>query len=760
MVGGSRVGNRAVIFTLCGFMTFGVMDTVSAQSAPVNLPAAGALRPASAPVAVAVPNLSLGNNVRVMAARDLSQLRSVPVVALGGARLDLSALVSADSPFNSSVQRLQRLSNLVTVRDVQSQLIETNRGFIINQTMTVKPRLGACSTNRAQLNQAADICGNRTTLGASISAISTPGNPRYLASPQARQRAQQALELSAQRLSQGVRSARQSLSDPRVVQLLGQAEINRLQALSDDDLAAEMIDAAETVISEAVFIPNINNLTPFQRLNRFSLAPQLGPQEIARAQQRLQEQLVRAKPQNLNLEQTTFLTGFTFGREYEWRKRIQKTVNWCFVGCAETHYIEPYAKLGFGLGLRFPIKANLEFDYQSGNTASLKTRFAAIDGNEQDYRAAGLESAKVFQGKEFVAQYAALAGINWRLLDGHQNFQIGSEEDFTQQLPPPFTGGNFLPPSPGRPTPVLTKVFDRIDLLGNNVDYGIVGAKVHPAVDIQMTSAELSLTVKDELSGRKTRVGSGQTVAVNVDRQAGQSRFTLGEPRYNLAFNLKPGLQYQIYVDLVVWEKQWIDTFWIPQLQVTLPPGGVDFSCHAGTNCARQFLVDLSSGASNAVDRNASLKDCRDGKALAGVWSLKDRASGQYVRGGVTAEGRNDIVGALAGTSKPTNPRSWEAFEMVFVRDAGGQRWLRNTVSGRYLETVNRSSSLLLPPNRACDPNNPDMRWRFWQVKGGKGLYKLQNMRTEQFVRVARDGVLKADATSDQASVFVLERVR
>lgn len=750
---------RLGILTLISLAFVNVRGVTAQTVTPNPSVRAPAVAPVALPRINTVPNLSLGNGVRVTRTLNLSQFQRSRPIALGSARLNLAELASPNNQFNRSIRQLQSLGNLVTVRQLDSQLIETNKGVIVSRAMIVQPKLGACTTNRSQLNRAGNICGNRTTLQASLRAMQTRGNPRYIANAADRRRAEQNLRSSAAKLQQDVQRARQSLSDPRVIRQIGQTEVNRLRALSDDDLAAEMIDAGETVISEAIFIPNIDNVQAFDRIRHAQISPQLGPREIAAAQQRLQQMAIRAKPQNLSLQQTTFLTGFTFGKEYEWRKRIQKTINWCIVGCAETHYVEPYAKLGFGLGLRFPIKAKLQFNYQQGDTAQLRTDFQAFDGGEEDYRAAGLERGKLFNGKELVAQYVYKAGVKWKLLNGDQSFELGEEEDFTKYLPPPFTNGNFRPPSPGRPTPVLTKVFNDIDLLGQQMDYGVVGATLYPAVNITMTSAELSLSVEDKLSGRKVRVGTNRNVPVRVDQRKGESKFVLGEPRYNLAFNVKPGLQYSFFVDLVVWDKDWTDILWIPQLELTLPPGGVDFACHAGTNCHREFIVDLASGNSAATDRNGPPKNCVDG-IKSRVSAIKVRATGEYVRGGVTAEGRNDVVGALAGRKRPTNNRSWESFELITVPSGPHKNatWIRNTMRNRYLETVNRTSTLLLPANRRCDPSNPDLLWIV--ENRGRGGIKFQNVRTKKFVRVQRNGLLKADATRNNATVFVVEPMR
>ena len=48
-------------------------------------------------------------------------------------------------------------------------------------------------------------------------------------------------------------------------------------------------------------------------------------------------------------------------------------------------------------------------------------------------------------------------------------------------------------------------------------------------------------------------------------------------------------LIFHVFVDLGVWGKDWRDELWIPQLQIELPPGGVNFACHAGTHCSRNY---------------------------------------------------------------------------------------------------------------------------------------------------------------------------
>ena len=89
----------------------------------------------------------------------------------------------------------------------------------------------------------------------------------------------------------------------------------------------------------------------------------------------------------------------------------------------------------------------------------------------------------------------------------------------------------------------------------------------------------------------RARLNSGQTVSLgDVAAQNGDySHFSVGNPVYNLGFTLTPGLAPTVFVDIAVWSDQWQWPVWFPQLAISLPPGGMNFSCHAGTTCVIDF---------------------------------------------------------------------------------------------------------------------------------------------------------------------------
>jgi len=158
-------------------------------------------------------------------------------------------------------------------------------------------------------------------------------------------------------------------------------------------------------------------------------------------------------------------------------------------------------------------------------------------------------------------------------------------------------------------------------------------------------------------------------------------------------------------------------------------------------------------GASNPGN-NSQDTACANPKTDMGIWSFKDLNTNQYVRGGVTAEGRNDLVGAL-GTAVSNPNSAWESFRLYSIPGVQGGRRLQNTIDGRWLETVNNTGSLLLHgPVRSCDTSTKDMQWRVVPVPGQRGVYKLQNLNSNQFVRIAPGGLLKANASEAQATPF------
>lgn len=719
---------------------------------------------------------------------------------LGDFTLDVAKINAPDNPIVARFANLQKLGSLIKVKPVETSIDELSTGVLIKQTLKYDLRLGACRSAGAQLAEAGVACGTASTLSQRIQAISNPADTdNYVADPTERSNAIAALTGSADELHSEVRKTREYLATPAAAAALGADEVARLSALSDDALIAEVMDSGETEIAQGIFLPAMDRIEIFKKLPVLGLQPHnISPQALQAVLNYSQAQAAQNQasasptpsssaqtaqapalpPKGLIVGRDKFLTGFTLGKEYEWRWRIQKTVNWCIWGCKSTYFIEPYASLGFGLGLRFPITTTLMATRNdAGDAVTVKPTIAAINGNEGDYRAAGLETGKLFDGKELVAEYSYLAGIKYKLPRYSGNWSIGDAYDFTQKLPAPFTNGQFRPPSPGRDLMTFQKVFNEVDLLGRQADYGIVSAALYPAVKVNLSSDELSMRLADATPGGSAprRLSHNELYPVKINSR-GDVSVKMGQPKYNLSFKITPGLNYLLKVDLAVWSKRWTDTIWIPDLEIQLPPGGVDFGCHAGTICERTYNFGgyvppaSSSGSSGSTGSTAgrrlagdpnstppqpsrSQQTC-DSQKIVGHWALRDLTSQRYARGGVSAEGQRDLVG-LGGTQNATNPaRDWATFEMFQIEGIPGGRRLRNTIDGRWLETNNNTSTLLLPRGRTCTVSNKDMQWRIEAAPGG---YFLRNERTGNYVRLDRSGLLKADARKPQASKFFLK---
>jgi hypothetical protein len=167
--------------------------------------------------------------------------------------------------------------------------------------------------------------------------------------------------------------------------------------------------------------------------------------------------------------------------------------------------------------------------------------------------------------------------------------------------------------------------------LGGLLDYGVVGGAVYPAIQINLHSNNLQFTLNDELQHRSTTINSGQTVSVGdaTSQNGNYSHFSVGNPVYNLGFTLTPGLAPTAFVDIAVWSGQWQWRVWFPQLAISLPPGGMNFSCHAGTTCVMDFqpVYNASTGQVNDMSKERDVAD----RTLTGGGCQRNGSEGNYL---------------------------------------------------------------------------------------------------------------------------------
>ncbi len=539
-------------------------------------------------------------------ALDFSSLAANPVMTLGGTMFDFKPMFDNPKSLQNVGKRLNAMPQLVEVLDSPTMSgLQLKQGLVVRTALSYRLKLGACTTaaNQALLTNAGISCFTYRSQAAREAAFSTPGSVEYVENPGKRAtalaNARAQSQINAADIQKNVDSFRASLNDPteraKLTDALGDVEITRLEKLDDTALAGELVNSHETDIEEVAFIPI---LEPVSQSDAWLLQAK---KAMAEAQLK---RLAAADAQLAGATEATsyeigefqYLAGFTLGSAHEWRQGIRTTISWCLVGCKKTYFAEVWAGFNYGFGMRFPMKFGGTYRYEPGayakGKAYLDTTLVTVNGNADDYRSAGLAEDKIFAGQEFVAQFGASAGVhaNLPLIGGIGPFEFKPEIKLTDYLPAPFTGGNLTPPMPGPSGPAADLTLDQIDLLGERANLGIVAAKVHPAVLIELTSDGMGLAMKGTNGNALSAELNGGDKTVELPMDEGQiSSFTVGEPKYNIGFALTPGLKARLSINLAVWGAHVDWPIWFPSATIQIPSGGVDFGCHEGTICSRSF---------------------------------------------------------------------------------------------------------------------------------------------------------------------------
>lgn len=523
-----------------------------------------------------------------------ANLRSNPTTTIGATRVDFRPMLNNPQALANVAGRLRYNARLAEVRGEILEAAEAPEGLLIRSQIEYALKPGACGSaaGRRDVERLGIRCFTRTSEAETTAALSNPRDQRYIAD--ARQRslavagARDQFRATTARMQEGIGRLRAQMADPvqrsQLSARLGASELLRMEALSDEDLAGEIANTAVTTIEQVIFVPREESATP---------RPAAGqPAAPVQAQ----------TPSEISFGPYFYLTGFTLGREYRWKQRVEATVNWCLIlDCTDTYYVEAEVGFSYGFGLRLPIQLDGTYRYDpASGQATVTPVFTTIDGNERQYELAGLDRSQVFAGKELVAQVTAFGSAEIYLpvlgtVGGGASFGL----DFTDYLDGDFAGGNFTPPVPGGPSPSATKVFDSFDLLAGYGTYAAAGVQAYPAVQVSLESKELSFRLRDLGSNTVTPLmASGRPVPLFVDRAAGnRSRFAIEDPIYNLGFKVTPGVQARFFVNLAFWGGEWNLPIWFPELAITLPPGGIDFACHAGTTCGRTFNYTPTGGS-------------------------------------------------------------------------------------------------------------------------------------------------------------------
>jgi len=598
--------------------------------------------------------------LRVVRQYKIEDVRSRPKIMLGNLQLDFTPMLNNPKALSNIALRLRAMPKNVEVKEDTSEISEVDQGLVLHHVLTYRILPGKCAEPGVpnQLAQAGINCFTKESASQRIAEFATPGHARYVADPVKRQAAiaayQQRSAQADAEANQHIADLRKSFADPKqratLTAQLGAAEVARISNLNDDQLKAEIINSSVQRLEQTAFVykldssqyahapnvlrisPNVQEMTEGKRLLHTAFPAggaanaQFPKMLVVEPVANYHVQAAPNSPKNTT-DQTTdvdlgsyiYLTGFTLGHDYEWSLEVDTTVNWCVVGCSSTYSVRLFAGFNYGFGLRFPIQTHLKYHNvvhpNQTADASLTADFEPIEGTTDQFGSTGLESDQLFDGKELVAQVGADAGVDFNLpVIGSQEIKFSPTLDFTDLLPPPYKGGHFNPPAPGTHGIDTVYKFDQFDFLGGLLDFGVVSGKVFPAVDINLHSNKLQFALNDEVLNKQFNVSStGQTVSLGTDKNKKfDSHFSFGNPVYNLGFTLTPGIDAQLAVDLAVWSQTWDWIVWFPQLAVDLPPGGIDFGCHAGTTCVRDFQPEegIKSSSTGGVKQQLLSEGC------------------------------------------------------------------------------------------------------------------------------------------------------
>jgi hypothetical protein len=590
---------------------------------------------------------------RVLRQHNVAQLRANPVIALGSQRVDFTPIFRNNRALQNIGSQLRALPQHVEVIKEDFSVLEIEEGIVVHNYLNYRIRLGQCDnpTAVAALARTGVRCFTAMTPAQKASLLAQPKYPGYIADPAKRAQVmrdyERALPLAKIENEKQVSKLRQALADPQqraayAAKLkLSAAQLQSLSSMSDDKLTQTVLNSAYIEHEQVLFVPR--NPSNIPALNRYGISSKNAPvprqsfvskatnqspfaqvpvqgdtaassergiaatgrATITNPQRDFAEKkrgvpIVEISHVNGNkIPSYIFLTGFTYGDRWDWKRGISITIDYWFDDV--TYYIIADAGLSYGFGLRFPIKTEGSYSNTrlSDGTASakLKLDFIPIDGTSAQYTETGLPSNLLFNGKEFVAEFGAYAGYAFKLpiigtINNPEAFKLGF--DFTEKLPHPLTNGQFKPPAPGEKTDPANIIFTDLDLLGGYGNYGIVAVQVFPLIATRLFSDGLQFTLVDKVLNTSTTVTqSGREWPIGSDKTSKNSSFiAIKDPVYNLGLELTPGIDARLSVDVAVWSDYWDWPIEFPQLRIRIPSGGMNFACHDNTQCSRELQIN------------------------------------------------------------------------------------------------------------------------------------------------------------------------
>jgi len=584
----------------------------------VEIPQAVTLQPG--------PSSSMIGQLQVQRTLDVASLRRNPLVQVGTVQADMRPVLQNPAAPMNVASRLRQAPQLVADVHDTTQVFEAQEGLLVRQFLAYRMLPGACSdrTRRLALSRAGVSCFTRQT-GERRSA--RPGTMQLIDRNQIARREQEASEIAAD-----IATLRTMLRNPvqraQIESEIGAEATARFDRLNDAQLEEELVNTGEIQREQTLFVPTRSRQLAFSPQPQFQMSP-----AVSAARTLMVPQPIETVDAVFDIPDSVYLAGFTLSRQHEWRERLSVTISWCVVGCKKTYYVEMSAGFDYDFGLRLPIQSGGTYRYHGTGTdeerdeyATFTARIAPLNASPSQFDSTGLPPDEQFDGQELVAQVGAHAGVAYKVPAGGSNsVGLSVTHDFTDGLPAPFTHGQFRPPAPGEASPPSAEqVFRNIDLLGGRANFGVVGVTVHPAVKLGLQSDRMELRLTDELAERDFAITqSGQQFDLAVDPLSHASSFSIGDPVYNLGFQLTPGINVTGFIDVVLWGKDWDWPIWFPQMTITLPPGGRDFACHAQTICGRTY--NYSPDEQEVINDDASLPETQPERLIA-EWERDFRA--------------------------------------------------------------------------------------------------------------------------------------
>ncbi len=284
---------------------------------------------------------------------------------------------------------------------------------------------------------------------------------------------------------------------------------------------------------------------------------------------------------------TQFLAGFTKGASWDWERR------WSY----PTGFFRITLGAGYGVGLRIPMKLAGELDRPftimapEDKARSFVTE-VHVDGplsaDAGFYRKAGLPDRQVFEGKEFILEAHAKAGLKFRVFWTdifHISKEFGFDESADHELPLGGEGCFWLWEIP---TSATQSEFHAPAVSGGaqaGLEFCGVG---------QISLEHIGLFDAQELGSTELRLprndrSPAKTITIlPVQQQPGKWSFgfNLDNPRYSFDFTLKPKLRLTASVGVGDFSRSFrSDWFTV----MTMPLGRVYFPAHEGTPDSFRF---------------------------------------------------------------------------------------------------------------------------------------------------------------------------